>query len=78
MSIKLGHLKPVTNSERKFGSALTYYVTYVKDHTGIHPILLTRDAYNDALQRARLNSEDIPKLRKSLFQMIFGFLNNPS
>ena len=71
MKIKLGHVKKVENLSRKFGSSAAFNVLYVKIRGVITPLILTDDALSVAIERARNNSEDLPKLKWSLFGWLF-------
>ena len=51
------------NKQRKFGSANFYYPCLVEDFNGhVRPALFTQEQLADALQRAKANPEDVPKL----------------
>ncbi len=52
----------VDNKNRKFGSARYYYPCLVERFDGsVIPALFTSAQLADAIQRARLNPEDVPK-----------------
>lgn len=60
--IKMGRLKEVDNTARKFGEALTYIAVWVEDENGKNerPLLFTADAIKEAEERAKKNMEDVP------------------
>lgn len=75
----------VENKNRKFGSALGYYVGYIKEVDGtINAGLFTEKEIAQALERASKNPEDVPvyvektcpecpkSVWKKLFSWIFG------
>lgn len=62
----------VPNADRRFGSQLEYYPAYIEAEDGsLKPALFTKDQISVAIERATLNSEDVPK-RKSFLSFIFG------
>lgn len=63
MSIKLGHTEEVNNDERKFGSSKSYIAFYVKRNGLKYSMLTTENEFNQMVTRARVNKEDMPKLK---------------
>lgn len=65
----------VLNTKRRFGSATTYYVTYLHSAEGIRPLLFTSKEVDDAAKRAESNKEDVAPpnrswLRESWYRLI--------
>ena len=62
----------VDNKDRRFGSALTYNPAYVElpDKTTV-PALFTSSAIEDAIQRAKVNPEDVGE-REGFIERIFN------
>jgi len=62
----------VENKDRKFGENPTYIPTIIVNEDGTEvPALFTKDRIKKAIERAKVNSEDIPE-RKSFLSRIFG------
>ena len=72
MTVKLGQLKRVDNTKRKFGSNLDYFAGYVEIDEKIEEVLLTYSDLHAIRNRAEYNPEDMPKLRKSFWEWLFG------
>lgn len=71
MKSKLFLQESVDNKDRKFGSALTYYPCYIEGSTGdVVNALFTHDQIEDAISRAIVNPEDMPKT--SLWEALLG------
>lgn len=51
----------VTNTDRRFGAAQTYYRTDIRMGDKVHPALFTWAQLVDAMERAEANPEDIPR-----------------
>lgn len=62
----------VPNTDRRFGAQAEYYPVYIEVEDGsLKPALFTKDQISVAMQRATLNTEDVPK-RKTFLSFIFG------
>jgi len=72
-TIKLGEIKTVVNDKRKFGSNVNYYATYIKFKGDTCAVLFTLDELKTAISRSQVNLEDLPKLKKSWFQMFLDW-----
>jgi hypothetical protein len=66
-----GRLIQVDNTDRKFGSALSYIAVQVEDADGSNErcILFTQDEINKAQERASKNPEDLTE--KGFFTKLF-------
>ena len=66
-----GRLIEVDNTDRKFGSALSYIAVQVEDEDGSNErcILFTQDEINKAHERASKNPEDLTE--KGFFTKLF-------
>jgi hypothetical protein len=66
-----GRLIEVDNTDRKFGSALSYIAVQVEDEDGSNErcILFTQDEINKAQERAKKNPEDLTE--KGFFTNLF-------
>jgi len=66
-----GRLIEVDNTDRKFGSALSYIAVQVEDEDGSNErcILFTQDEINKAQERAKKNPEDLTE--KGFFTKLF-------
>ena len=66
-----GRLIEVDNTDRKFGSALSYIAVQVEDEDGSNErcILFTQDEINKAHKRAKKNPEDLTE--KGFFTKLF-------
>lgn len=66
-----GRLIEVDNTDRKFGSALSYIAVQVEDADGGNErcILFTQNEINKAYERAKKNPEDLTK--KGFFTNLF-------
>lgn len=71
--IRLGEIKTVVNEKRKFGSNVNYYATYIKFKGDTCAVLFTLDELKVAINRSRLNPEDLPKLKRNWFQMFLDW-----
>lgn len=61
------------NTERIFGSGVSYYPVYVTKVNGEEvPALFTEDQINIAIRRAERNLEDMPKRNSSLLGWLFN------
>ena len=49
--MKLGQIKTVNNTQRKFGSGLLYEAVFVEHRGDIVPLVLTSDEIKDAKER---------------------------
>jgi hypothetical protein len=71
MKIKLGHIKFIDNTKRKFGSNDNYIAFWVTTESGVKSkMILTEHEYQVATNRASENPEDMPKLNKGIFQTL--------
>ena len=69
---KLYMAEKVGNADRRFGSALDYYPIYVELLDGtIVPALFTHHTLVEAIERARVNPEDMGE-RENFLQRIFN------
>ncbi len=74
MKVKLGELKTVVNTKRKFGSKSIYYASFLKFDGVNNSVLFTLEDIEVAIARAKVNPEDMPQLKTSLFQKLFGWM----
>lgn len=75
-SIKLGHVKCINNTQRKFGSLSLYEIVFVEYKGEQIPLVLTSDEIKCAKERAVKNPEDIPVITniKPFNWAVYGFI----
>lgn len=66
LSIKktpIGVARKVFNKERDFGESLVYVIVAIDGvgKKGVEPLMLTAKQYQDAVERAKANPEDVSK-----------------
>ena len=71
MKSKLGQLINVVNTERKFGSNQDYYVVHVNFCGENKTLLMTEKEVNTAIDRAKENKEDVPKLKRPWYSFLW-------
>jgi hypothetical protein len=64
MKLKLGHAEEVNNDERKFGSSKGYIAVHIKRKNANFSLLMTENEFSQMVSRARVNKEDMPKMKK--------------
>lgn len=68
----------VDNKSRKFGSATSYIVGYVRDHEGnVLGALFTDKEIKNALERAGKNPEDVPAYEEGTGDPVPGVVDVP-
>lgn len=64
----------VDNQDHKFGETNEYFPAYVDIGDGVvKPALFTYNQIQEALERAKINMEDMKKEHKSFSEKFFGF-----
>lgn len=75
MDSKLKKNEVVENKDRHFGSNLVYFPCMIEtEHGTEEPALFTEDQIKIAINRAKINPEDIEEAKKGFLEEIFGFL----
>ena len=73
MSSRINLAEKVPNRDRRFGAATEYYPAIIVHGSRQMPALFTPADISRAMQRADANPEDMPELRRSLWQRIIAW-----
>lgn len=65
--VEKGDMLKVYNTYRKFGSADVYEAGWVKRDGKLVKVMFTSNALNDAEVLANKNKEDMPRLKRGIF-----------
>lgn len=68
----LGHVLSVLNQWPKSNSAVEHEHVWLKRNGKLLPFAFTKDQLDTAHERAMSNQEDIPRLKRSILQLLFS------